>query len=85
MLGQRVAVAEIMVGFKTNQGDPLVLLRQVNQLLYLGFLLWQKFGFVCLEQGFVGNRFAKSLAHGGGVSGNGFPITFMVDPKNYLI
>jgi hypothetical protein len=66
-------MAEVMIGFKTDQCNPLVLLRQVNQLLDFGFVIWQEFVFVCLEQGFVGNpaqerrgfAFAKSLAHGG--------------------
>jgi hypothetical protein len=30
MPGQRVTMAKIMVGFKTNQGNPLVLVGQVN-------------------------------------------------------
>lgn len=49
MLGQRVAVAEIMVGFKTDQGNTFILVCQVNQLLDFGFVVWQKFVFVCLE------------------------------------
>ena len=65
MLNQRVTMAIIMVSFKTDQGNSLVFVGQVNQLLDFSFLLWQKFGFVRLEQGFVRNAFAKSLAHGG--------------------
>ena len=60
-----MAMTKVMVGFKANQCNSLVLVGQVKQMLDFGFLLWQKFGFVCLEQGFVGNAFAKSLAHGG--------------------
>ena len=49
MLGQGVAMAKMVIGFKANQCDSLVLVGQVNQLLDFGFLLWQKFAFVSLE------------------------------------
>jgi hypothetical protein len=39
MLNQRVTMAKVMVGFKTNQRNALVLIGQINQLLDWNFLL----------------------------------------------